>query len=227
MTSHPQTRVGIVALDPLRLAGLETILDESIGLAARAVRVDEAIAARDLAAVLLDSSCLPDLLEVLARFRRERPQVKVVVLGGHADPDRIQAMLAAGAKGYLPETAAEPEIRLAMQAVLDGSVWAPRKVLARLIEAGGVTFALGERAATLGDLFAAQMTYRERDVMRLLMDGRSNRQIAEAMGIELVTVKAHLGRMLRKAGVKNRVELTLKAMQAEGWDRENDGKANG
>ena len=71
------------------------------------------------------------------------------------------------------------------------------------------------------------MTYRERDVMRLLLDGRTNRQIADSMGIELVTVKAHLGRMLRKAGVKNRVELTLRAMQSTGWDRPNEDKAVG
>jgi DNA-binding NarL/FixJ family response regulator len=223
MTSTPQVRVGIVALDPLRLAGLEAILEESACLLSRAVDLDEAIAAENLVAVLLDSSCLPDLPEALARLRHQRPEVKVVVLGGDADSDHIQAMLAAGAKGYLPGTASESEIRMAMQVVLDGSVWAPRKVLARLIEAGGVSFAPGERAVNLAD----QMTYRERDVMRLLLDGRTNRQIADAMGIELVTVKAHLGRMLRKAGVKNRVELTLRAMQSTGWDRPNDDKAGG
>ena len=63
-----------------------------------------------------------------------------------------------------------------------------------------------------GDRVSELLTPRERDVLRLLMEGRSNRQIAESMGVDLVTVKAHLGRMLRKAGVKNRVELTLKAM---------------
>ena len=57
-----------------------------------------------------------------------------------------------------------------------------------------------------------QMTHRELQVLHLLKDGRSNKQIAESMGVESVTVKAHLGRMLRKAGVKNRVALTLKAM---------------
>jgi DNA-binding NarL/FixJ family response regulator len=215
MTSGPHVRVGIVALDPLRLAGLETILEESAGVVVRAVRLDEALAAGDLAAVLLDSACVPNLPETLARFRREYPAVKPVVLGGQAEADQVQAMIADGAKGYLPGTAGESEIRMAMQVVLDGSVWAPRKVLARLIEAGGVTFAPGDGAQPVAD----QMTDREQDVLRLLMDGRTNRQIADSMGIELVTVKAHLGRMLRKAGVKNRVELTLKAMQSASSNR--------
>jgi len=50
-------------------------------------------------------------------------------------------------------------------------------------------------------------------VLRLLMDGNTNRHIAEAMGIDEVTVKAHLGRMLRKTGASNRVELTLRALE--------------
>ena len=99
-----------------------------------------------------------------------------------------------------------------MRVVLEGSVWAEPQVLARLIEAGGVTSPPGE--ATFSD----RMTHREREVLRLLMDGQTNRQIAETMGIEPVTVKAHLGRMLRKARVKNRIELTVKAM-ASGANR--------
>jgi DNA-binding NarL/FixJ family response regulator len=208
--------VGVVAADPLRLVGLRTILEEDAGLVSRAVQLEEALTADDLAAVLLDSACMENLPEALARFRRERPMARVVVVGDRADPDYVQAVIAAGAKGYLPGTANEAEIRMAMQVVLDGSVWAPRKVLAKLIEAGGVTFAPGEG----GERFSDQMTQREQEVLRLLMDGRTNRQIAEVMAVETVTVKAHLGRMLRKAGVKNRVELTLKAMAENGNEGE-------
>jgi DNA-binding NarL/FixJ family response regulator len=209
MMSDQPVRVGVVAKDPLRRVGLATILEESEALAPRAVALDEAIRDEDLDAVLLDSSSVADLPEVLARFRRERPAAKVVVLGDELDPDHIQAVIAAGAKGYLPATANEADIRMAMEVALDGSVWAPRKVMAKLIEAGGVTFAPGDGAV-------AQMTRRELELLCLLMEGRSNRQIAEAMGIETVTVKAHVGRMLRKMGAKNRVELTLKAMQESG-----------
>src|ERR1700709_1302037 len=106
-----QTLVGVVALDPLRLLGLQTILEESVGLEARATRFDEALAAEDLGAVLLDSGCMADLPEALARFRRERPEAKVVVIGEGLDPEWIQSIIAAGAKGYLPETANEAEIR--------------------------------------------------------------------------------------------------------------------
>jgi DNA-binding NarL/FixJ family response regulator len=206
-----RTCVGVVAIYPLRLLGLRLILEEDEGLVTRAASLEEALVSEDLVLVVLDFGCVDGVEEALIRFRHERPAAKVVVFGEGLDPDQVQAMIAAGAKGYLPETATEEEIRMAMKVVLDGSVWAPRKVLAKLIEAGGVTSAPGHR----GERFSERMTHRELEVLRLLQEGQTNRQIAEAMGIESVTVKAHVGRMLRKAGVKNRVELTLKAM-AEG-----------
>jgi DNA-binding NarL/FixJ family response regulator len=212
MKNPQQTIVGVVALDPLRLAGLQSILESCPGIASRAVRFEEAIAADDLGIVMLDSACVGNLPEALMRFRRERQDARVIVLGSALSPRQVQSIIAAGAKGYLSGTADEDEIRNAIRVVLEGSVWADPQVLARLIEAGGVTSPPGEAA------FSDRMTHREREVLRLLMDGQTNRQIAETMGIEPVTVKAHLGRMLRKARAKNRIELTIKAM-ADGLDR--------
>jgi len=206
MTNSQQTNVGVVALDPLRLAGLQSILESCPGVAARAVRFEEAITADDLGIVMLDGACVGNLPEALMRFRRERQGAKVIVLADGLGPNQVQALIAAGAKGYLSGMADEEEIRNAIRVVLEGSVWAEPQVMARLIEAGGVTSPPGE--ATFSD----RMTHREREVLRLLMDGQTNRQIAETLGIEPVTVKAHLGRMLRKARVKNRIELTVKAM---------------
>jgi len=211
MNNPQQTNVGVVALDPLRLAGLQSILESCPGVIARAMRFEEAIAADDLAVVLLDSACVGNLPDALMRFRRERHAARIIVLGDGLGPRQVQAIIASGAKGFLPGSADEDEIRNAMRVVLEGSVWADPQVLARLIEAGGVTSPPGE--ATFSD----RMTRREREVLRLLMDGQTNREIAETMGIEQVTVKAHLGRMLRKARVKNRIELTVKAM-ASGAD---------
>ena len=58
------------------------------------------------------------------------------------------------------------------------------------------------------------MTAREKQVLELLIDGKPNREIARLLGIDEVTVKAHLGRMLRKTRSKNRVDLTLRALAA-------------
>jgi DNA-binding NarL/FixJ family response regulator len=209
-----RSKVGIVAADPLRSLGLEAILETEPRLEPIVIELERVLSIDNLAAVLVDERSTGDkLTDVIARLRRDHATMKIIVMGEMGDPEHVQAVIAAGAKGYLAETAGENEIRMCLEVVLDGSVWAPRKVLARLIDAGGVQSSTQAQGQLSGDSVENKMTPRELDVLRLLMDGRSNRDIAVAMGIDEVTVKAHLGRMLRKAGASNRVELTLRAME--------------
>ena len=218
MTVETKLRVGVVAADPLRSLGLETILQEVVGLTPVALSLEGIAGDKKLAALLLDVRTCPNVVtEVVARIRHERSELKIVVVGEVLDPDLIQSVIGAGAKGYLLETADEREIKMAMDVVLDGSVWAPRKVLARLIDASGA----GTQQASV-DSIAEKLTPREMDVLKLLMEGSTNRQIARAMAIDEVTVKAHLGRMLRKSGSANRVELTLRAMEELGAKGQED-----
>jgi len=211
MKREGRVRVGVVAADPLRLLGLLTILEEALGLQALGLTLEGIAAEKKLAALLIDvRSCEEGLTDVIARLHQERTELKIVVVGETLDAGLIQTVIGAGAKGYLLETSDEKEICMAMEVVLDGSVWAPRKVLARLIDASGAVAVAGQ---VEGDGIAEKMTPREQEVLRLLMDGNTNRHIAEAMGIDEVTVKAHLGRMLRKTGASNRVELTLRALE--------------
>ena len=208
MKSSNVTQIGIVAADPLRSVGLLAILEDLPALRALALDWDTAFENDELAGILIDVRLnMSDLLETIYRLRRERPEMKVIAMGVPLEPGQVQAVIGAGAKGYLAETATEAEIRMAVEVVLDGSVWAPRKVLAQLIDAGGV------QAASSANTIANKMTPREAEVLRLLTEGKSNRDIAGALDIDEVTVKAHLGRMLRKTGATNRIELTLRAME--------------
>lgn len=212
MSSQEQSaRIGVVASDPLRLLGMEAILSELPGLKPVPLELEQVASAGDLAVVIVEARIAGEqIADVVARLRRERPHLRIVVVGETLDPQTIETVIGAGAKGYLAETASESEIRMALEVVLDGSVWAPRKVLARLIESGTATAAASEATA---NRVANRMTAREREVLELLMEGRSNRAIAEVLGIDEATVKAHLGRMLRKTGAHNRVELTLRAIE--------------
>jgi DNA-binding NarL/FixJ family response regulator len=195
----------------LRSLGLIAILEDTVGVEPVLLEASEDLKPDGLDALLLDSrSPLDELCDAITRLRRESPKVKIVVMGAVLDPDIVQSIIGAGAKGYLAETAGEGEIRMAMEVVLDGSIWAPRKVLARLIDAGGGAFSA---SSVDGSTVVGVMTPRELEVLHLLMDGRTNRDIASAMGIDEVTVKAHLGRMLRKTRSNNRVELTLRAIE--------------
>ncbi|RXH56987.1 response regulator transcription factor [Granulicella sibirica] len=203
-------RVGLVATDPMRIMGLQAIMranttgrlagGEVIPLSVPGVLNDV-----DLRVVLIDASCTQHLMELVATFSRVRPHVRVIVIGDSKDQEYIQQVIGAGAKGYLPQTADETEIRLALEVVYDGSIWAPRKVLSRLLDASKLDQAAGTTSVSF--------TERELQVLRLLVTGLGNREIAEALNIDESTVKAHLGRLMRKVGAKNRIGLTVEALR--------------
>jgi DNA-binding NarL/FixJ family response regulator len=214
MGTAGKAHVGVVAGDPLRSLGLVAVLEEIQGVSAAAVELEEGLREESFAALLVDLHApVEGLIQSIAKMRKAKPGLKLIVMGETLLPDEVQAVIGAGAKGFVAETASVQEIVMAVEVVLDGSIWAPRKVLAALIESGGGS-AAGQRDRA-GEPILQMLTDRERDVLQLLMNGRSNREIAAAMGIEPATVKAHLGRMLRKTKATNRVELTLRAMEEQ------------
>jgi len=201
-------RIGLVATDALRIVGLRTILGD--GEICEIVPMSPPLAADTsrLALALVDSSATVDVLELLAALQRLRPQLAVIVLGNETDSEHIERVIGAGAKGYLSHAANETELRAAIEAVLDGSVWAPRKVLARLLESS-------RHKPVAADHPPVRFTKRELEVLRLLVLGHPNRQIAAALGVDEGTVKAHMGRLMRKAGVDNRTALSMRAIERE------------
>ena len=216
-----KANIGVVAADSLRSMGLVAILEETAGVVAYPLKLDDVCTAPDLDLVLLDlQEPLEAILHTIMHIRRERPSLKPVVMGEPLTPEQIQAVIGAGAKGFLLRSAGVSEISMAIEIVLDGSIWAPRKVLARLVEAGTAGSESLAPPPVQQESIEEMITGREREVLHLLMNGRSNREIAAAMGIEQATVKAHLGRMLRKTRAKNRVELTLRAMEEKDGDDE-------
>lgn len=196
-------RIGLVATDPLRTLGLQAILAANDGLELVALSVPGNSDLAGFALVVIDAGCTDHLFELLAGFRQRYPRLKVIVMGMETELEYIQRVIGAGAKGYLTHLAKESEVRMALDIVLDGSVWAPRKVLARLIDSAGSTVA---KKATDE---VPKITAREAEVLSLLVAGRPNREIARELRIDEGTVKAHVGRLMRKMGVENRIALTM------------------
>jgi len=204
-------RVGIVACDPLRIVGLHSILnsgDDGHQLQTDIVELSPASLrdANGIAVVFIDSEAAPQLFELLGAFQRARPDLRLIVLGSETGFDFIERIIAAGAKGYLAYTATAAELRMAISIVEDGSVWAPRKVMARLVSAANERI----QQASAPRL---EWTARETEVLDLLLEGRTNREIGTALGIDEGTVKAHMGRLMRKVGVTNRTALTMHALK--------------
>ena len=208
--SHGSLRLGLVATDPLRVLGLQTIFSnvEAEGGPVEIVplSVPGAMDASGVSIILIDAACTDHIFELLATFRRVRPHLRLIVMGLEEDHEYIQRIIGAGARGYLAHTAKPSEVRLAIDIVHDGSAWAPRRVLANLLD---LSSAEERRAGTPEE---PKFTEREVQVLKLLVEGHPNRVIAEELGIDLATVKKHVGALMRKVGVKNRISLSVQAM---------------
>jgi DNA-binding NarL/FixJ family response regulator len=192
-------RIGVVATDQLRILGLKVIFSESMQTEIVPLSIPGALDDANLCLVLIDAECTTHLLELIATFRKVRHSLKLIVLGNDTSGEFIESVIGAGAKGYLPLTAQESEIRMAIETVRDGSVWAPRKILARLLD----------RQRTVSRGAEPHFTARELEILSLLRQGQPNREIALTLGIDQGTVKAHIGRLMRKVGVDNRIALTV------------------
>ena len=194
-------RIGLVATDPLRTLGLQAILAANAGLELVPVSVPGHSDLAGFALVVIDAGCTGHLFELLASFRHKYPRLKIIVMGMETEHEYIQRIIGAGAKGYLTHLAKESEIRMALEIVLDGSMWAPRKVLANLIDTVGPAKKVVDGVP--------KITAREAEVLTLLVAGSPNREIARELRIDEGTVKAHVGRLMRKMGVENRIALTM------------------
>lgn len=200
-------RTLIVAEDPLARAGLTAMLAQTAGVlvagqageegASDAVRVSA-----HLEAVLWDLGWMSDgALPALTQFI-ETHAVPVVAL--LAEPALVRAVRAAGAQGLLRRTAPAAQIVAALQAVVHALFVFDQTLLAEMPTA--TTLAAVEPAEPL--------TGRELEVLCLLAEGLSNKEIAHALSISEHTAKFHVNAILTKLGAQSRTEAVVKAMRA-------------
>ena len=193
-------RIGVILADPLRLQGIASLFSDRAELLP--MLPTDAVRRSDLSMLIVEAG--NDVFSLLAAFRRARAGLRILVLGDNADHTYISRVVAAGAKGYLTRSATVPEMDMAIQVVADGSIWAPRKVLAGLIDTLSVSEPVRQRV---------QFTPRERDVLQLLVLGQPDREIASALGLSVRTVQGMVRALLKRVGVSNRVALTVYVME--------------
>jgi DNA-binding NarL/FixJ family response regulator len=152
--------------------------------------------------VLLDLY-LPEgsALEAVPRLIQQCPQTPVAVISGQADEVTALACIDAGARGFLPKSLSARAFAAAVNVILSGEVFFPWN----LRESHTAT-ASPDRAEV------PQLTRREQEVLRELGDGKSNKAIANVLGISEVTVKLHLRGLFRKLGAENRTQVLRRAL---------------
>jgi DNA-binding NarL/FixJ family response regulator len=203
--------IGLVTDEPIRLEGLSAIFD--LGAQAGVAQLipvtgamGELLGRSTLEYLVVDLNSLSTSIKTLEVIRRARPDIRLIVIGPQGDDELVLESIIAGARAYLDLTASPETVRAAIQVVVEGSIWAPRRLLSTLIDR-----LLRVPEASLASP-NPHLTTREREVLNLILLARSNREIARQLGIEERTVKAHVGRLMRKTGAENRIELSVYAL---------------
>ena len=136
----------------------------------------------------------------LAALRAEYPSVAVVMISAHDDPQTIRRALSYGAAGYLTKRCDLAELQAGLRAVLGCELWLPSKLRAAVASIQ-TTPSDTLNAARLGSLSPQQFR-----VLAQVAQGRLNKHIADNLGIQERTVKAHMSAIFEKLGVRNRTQ---------------------
>ncbi|WP_369394378.1 response regulator [Streptomyces sp. CG1] len=180
------------------LPGIEVVGQAEDGNAAAAL-------ARDLQpdVVLMDLN-MPhcDGIDATSRILADRPDIRVVVLTTYEDDTSILGALQAGALGYLTKAATRADIERAVKAAAAGQAVLDPAAQRTLLAAATGTPAPATPAGSGPD----DLTAREADVLRLIAEGRSNREIARQLVVSEATVKTHINRIFTKTGSRDRAQ---------------------
>ena len=206
------TRVILVDDHAVFRSGLRDLLARhGFDVVGEAATGEEAVAFASNAApdvVVIDVSMSGlDGIQATREIKAASPDVQVLMLSASADDDDVDAAICAGASGFVLKDSTVDEIVGAVTAVGRGrSVLSPL-VTGRLLDRMRTDREVDERAAN------AELTDRERQVLRLIVRGMDNAQIATELAISSQTVKSHVSHLLAKLGVENRLQAAVTAIR--------------
>ncbi|MEO8094206.1 MAG: response regulator transcription factor [Pseudolysinimonas sp.] len=195
---HPIVRAGLVGL----VDAAEDI--EVVGTAATGLEAVQVAAALKPDIVLMDLR-MPELDgdEATARIVAARPDTRIVIVTTYESDDAILRAIEAGASGYLLKAAPEAELLAGIRAVAAGDVALAPRIAALLVK----------RVATPAVPAAPVLSPREREVLQLVAQGLSNREVGERLFLGEATIKTHLLHAFTKLEVNDRTRAVTRAME--------------
>lgn len=158
----------------------------------------------DLDLVLLDYH-LPDMngLDALALFSQNHPELPIVMLSGSANPRVVRQVMERGASGFITKASVSSKLLSILSLVLAGEVYVPTE----LLNASDLPYQPAADTASA----SPQLTSRQLEVLYLLLEGRSNKEISQLLQLSDETTKNHVTGVLRAFGVQTRVQAVLAA----------------
>ena len=215
MSTKPSIRVLLVDDHPLFRKGIASLLSSEPGfeVLGEASNGQEAIEkARDLMpdVILMDIS-MPGVngLEATQRIKQEIPYVRIVILTVSDEDQNLFEAIKSGAQGYLLKKIEPQTLFQTLRGVLEGEAPLSRVMATKLL----AEFARQRRTASEPRTPSATLTEREKEVLGLLAAGKTNKEIAGALGIAENTVKNHLKNILEKLHLENRVQAATFALR--------------
>ncbi|WP_168122948.1 response regulator transcription factor [Paenibacillus sp. HB172176] len=203
---HDMVRIGLrtyLMLEP-KLA-----ITAEAGNGAEALRVLEESSEEERPHVILMDLMMPEMdgVETTKAVMAKFPAVKIVMLTSFLEDDKVYAAIEAGAVSYVLKTVSAEELIYAIQGAFKGMPVMTADVSQAL------TRGLRQRTAQAGD---EDLTEREKEVLLLIADGQSNKEIAEELHISVKTVKTHVSNLLMKCELEDRTQLAVLAHR-KGW----------
>ena len=193
----------------LILTGIRALLEDRYEMAGlcedgRAV-VEEALRLRPDLVILDVTMPLLNGIEAARQIKKAWPEAKLLFLTMHSDPFYVREALHAGAQGYLLKSSAGEELDVAIRSVLSGNMYLTEAIPTQVRDTLATPSGRLSRATSLTD--------RQKEVLQLLAEGRSNKEIAAVLGVSVKTVEFHRGQIMRVLGVHTTAELTRFAVR--------------
>ena len=217
MAPDEKVRIIIAVGHKLFQEGLRLILKteetfEIVGMVNNGLQAIDVISDLKPDIVILDIS-LPEVsgIEVITSINQKSPDTRALMITYTRDEQAIIKAIRAGAKGYLSRNTNISEVIKAVQVVHQGEFWVQRKLVTRFIN-GDVMSEVSAEDSRLNKLDT--LTPREQDVLRALIKGSSNKEIANELFISEKTVKSHLNQVFKKLNDSRRLEAILSAIKS-------------
>ncbi len=220
----PEDRAGEIEVviaepDDISRCGLRQILSSSPGIRVVGEALDGCSAISTVGelkpdVVVLDLD-LPDLggVETITRMRECVPTARIIILAASDDDPDIYRSLGAGASGFCLKNTSSQRLRLAVESVAEGAGWLDPHLSRRVLTATALAFSRAGPQPPAEFNPEGLLSDREMDVMRLLSQGLSNKEIAERLVLSPETVKTHLKHIMEKLSVRDRTQAVLICLQ--------------